>query len=99
MNSILKQKIHDLKQIFEFPRLCLANYFEQLRNRIDLIAVQRCLNENNKEFKKLLNKNWVLIIERIHLFELKCFQKVKTNKFSRDLTNETLELIKQVKLK
>jgi Leucine-rich repeat (LRR) protein len=90
-----KQKIEDLKHILQYPRLYLANYFEQFRNRIDLLAVQRCLNEDNKEFKKLLNKNWVLIIEKINLFELKCFQKVKTNKFNKDLTEETLEIIKQ----
>ncbi len=30
-----KQKIEDLKHILQYPRLYLANYFEQLRNRID----------------------------------------------------------------
>ena len=92
----LKEILADLKILIEIPRLYLANYFQELRNRIDLLAVERCFNETNE---KELNANWTLIIKKIASFEKECFRKMPTNQFSKDVASDALNLVNQIESK
>ena len=80
--------LDDLKLISEIPRLYLANYFEDFKNKIDLIAAHRCLNETDKEIRKALNDNWSELIKKIELFEDECVRRVSKFKSSIDLIDQ-----------
>ena len=43
--------LDDLKIIFEIPRLFISNYFNDLRNQIDLAAIRFLINKSKTQFK------------------------------------------------
>lgn len=79
----LNKLLDDLRFVIELPRLYLANYFEELKARIDLLVAQRCHNETDKEIRKVLNANWSELINRIEVFEQECLARINNNKFSK----------------
>lgn len=92
---IIKQKelkrmaksIADLKFQFEFPRLYLSNYFEELRNEIDLSIAKKMQQKPNEEIKRKLTEDYIQIIDRINSFENSCFKIRAANKFSNEFSD------------
>ena len=73
--QILK-KLEDLKLIIEMPKLYLANYFQDLRNKVDLEMVSKqILHNNHIEKKNELNQIWIEMISKIDSFEKECKNK------------------------
>ncbi len=72
----LENELEKLFDILKFPGLYLANFFDELRNEIDLEfeshKLSATLNQNN-----LIKDNHKLIIERAKLFEKDCIQQLK----------------------
>ena len=77
----LKTELQRVMQICEMPRLYLADYFMELRNRVDKQIVskqmQTQIEEKQKELLKLV---WTETIEKIELFERKCNNLVNKTK-------------------
>jgi len=64
--------IHDLRQIFEIPKLYLANYFLNLRNEVDKEVYSNLINLEEENEKTKLNELWKEIILKINLLEKEC---------------------------
>ena len=82
MSETNKDKLHksiqNLRQILELPKLYLADYFIDLRNKVDKAIVFKLFSFQNEEEKKnRLNETWQLIIQKINLFEKKSVQNPK----------------------
>ena len=70
------KKLEDLKLIVEMPKLYLANYFQELRNKVDLEMFSKQILHNNEiEMKNELNQNWIEMISKIDTFEKECKNK------------------------
>ena len=99
MNKI-NERLDNLKFLIEIPRLYIANYFQELRNRIDILAAERCFNPTNEKNKHELNVNWAHIIKKIDLFENESLRKMPSNTMTNatiaELVNEALVLINQI---
>ena len=67
-----RKELEDLKQIYEMPRLYLANFFSDLRNQVDFQIVSK---QSNIENIHELNRVWLEIIKKINSFENKCANK------------------------
>ena len=71
-----KQLLKDLeepKDIIEFPRLYLANYFSELRNEVDKEFIFILMHHHGDEqIKTNLNQSWQKMIEHINSFEEQC---------------------------
>ena len=65
--------IHDLRQIFEIPKLYLANYFLNLRNELDKEVYSNLINLEEDD-KTKLDEIWKEIILKINLHENKCME-------------------------
>ena len=71
------QKLEDLKSIVELPKLYLANYFQELRNKVDIEMVSKqMLHNNHIEMKTELNQIWVEMISKIDSFEKQCTKNI-----------------------
>ena len=94
-------QIDELKQMQKFPRFYLSNFFDELKNQIDLkYAVKK--NEQNK---------YIEIIKNIELFEQDAYKKSKSfNTFDNEIKSieyklndsnftELAELIDELKFK
>ena len=70
------QKLQDLKLIIEMPKLYLANYFQNLRNKVDkYMFSKQILHNNDIEKKNELNQIWTEMISKIDSFEKECKNK------------------------
>ncbi len=99
----LNKDLDELKTLFQLPRLYMSNFFSDLKRDIDLASVKHAaaanLNNNNNdnlEQTNLLKKAWTDIIQRVDTFESECFNLLRTNKFSSEITNELNETIKLI---
>ena len=64
------EKLDELKQMLELPNLYLANYFSELRNKVDqTILEKQLLFSDDKEKQNKLNEIWRQLIQRIDTFE------------------------------
>ena len=71
------QKLQDLKLIIEMPKLYLANYFQNLRNKVDkYMFSKQILHNNDIEKKNELNQIWVEMISKIDSFEKQCTKNI-----------------------
>ena len=67
------EKLVELKSIIEIPKLYLANYFKELRNKVDKdMFPKQMLHNNDIEMKNELNQIWVEIISKVDSFEKEC---------------------------
>ena len=72
-NQQMLKKLEGLKSIVELPKLYLANYFQELRNKVDKeMFSKQILHENDNEMKNELNQNWKEMISKIESFEKEC---------------------------
>ena len=88
-----KEKLEKFKSSIQSSRLYLAEYFDKLRNEIDIEA-EKCLNKSNQSKIKndvqkstdqdTINSNRKQMLDEINSFEIKCFD---------NLANETLETV------
>ena len=71
--------LDELQLIVEIPNLFLANYFEELRNNVDIemFAKQIIHNNDNEDIKNEVNKNWKEMISKIDSIEKECKNKDK----------------------
>ena len=66
------QKLEDLQIIVEIPNLYLANYFQELRNNVDIeMFSKQMLHNNDKNEAK--NEIWKEMISKIYSFEKEDF--------------------------
>ena len=88
-------KTDDLKQIIEIPSLYLSNYFNELRNEVDLecLKKQKQYEERNQENKTKINEIWKEMITKIDSFEKQCINN--TIKDHQQVINrlESIELM------
>ena len=71
------KKLDDLKLIVEIPKLYLANYFQELRNKVDKeMFPKQILHNNDIEKKNELNQIWVEMISKIDSFEKQCTKNI-----------------------
>ena len=75
-NQQMLQKLEGLKSIVELPKLYLAYYFQELRNKVDLEMVSKqMLHRNDIEMKNKSNQIWIEMISKIDSFEKQCKNK------------------------
>ena len=69
----LLKDLEELKDIIEFSRLYLANYFSELRNEVDKEFISILMHHHGDEqIKTNLNQSWKKMIEHINSFEEQC---------------------------
>lgn len=105
--EVLLRELHKLKYITDFSGLYLANYFIDLRNKVDKKFVTKLarLKEDDKDVKSKLNVKWLEIIAKIQLFEKNCFKrkfyleanKQRINTIESSLSNEKALDLKALK--
>lgn len=88
MNA-LNNEFERLKQVFRQPRLCIHNYFRDLRTEIDATYALKT--------DELNHKTWLDLISKVDSFERDCMRGFK--KFSIDTTQETEDKIEFVETK
>jgi hypothetical protein len=89
INEEINKNFEKLKQIFQFPRFYLSEYFTNLKTEVDLaFSLEEQQADDRTEFKK----NWVDMIQRIENFEQECFKKKKTNVFN-DVISDQVKFI------
>ena len=82
------QLMSKLKQ-FNPPDLYIWNYFNDLKNKIDLVYSERLLNEENMELIATLNNDLNQIIDKIKTIEQQCLSALKQDTLSQILKNKT----------
>ncbi len=93
--EFLNKEIERLKLILELPKLYLADYFIDLRNRVDKNVVSKLANlQNDDEKKKKLNEIWQSMIQKIDSFERKCVRNPKIEMSKKN--NERLSSIETI---
>ena len=71
-------KLDELQLIVEIPNLYLANYFQELRNKVDIEMFSKQKIQNNDiEKKNEIDQIWVEMISEIYSFEKQCKNKDK----------------------
>jgi Leucine-rich repeat (LRR) protein len=74
--NVLKEEINELKQMQKFPRFHLSNYFDKLKNEIDL----------RYAFKQVAKDIYLEIIKIIELFEQDAYKTCKSiNTFDNEI--------------
>ena len=102
----LIEALDNLKTIFEVPKLFVYNYFNELRNRIDLSAIRFIINkrklfnemdadaDKHRLEMKQINGNWIMMIHKLMVLEQECYQNY-TN-LGLTYNNEVRETIKLI---
>lgn len=97
MRTFVYKKLDDLKYLFESPCFFLANYYSELRNKIDL-ATEYLLSantaNNNQNLNDDLNQTRNELIQRINSHENLCLINYKKN--VKNLRNDLSDSIKTV---
>ena len=75
--EITKEKflkdLNELKDALEYPKLFMANYFNDLRNDVDIAFAPKQLEFlHDQEKKKQIDDLWQQMINRIDTFEKNC---------------------------
>ncbi len=95
----LSLKLDKLKAIVDFPRFYLANYFEGLRNEVDLVATRLTTAEDIIfPIERKLKENWLLIIKKIKTFEDECIKRLPNSKLSMEIYVEFAQIVKQLEI-
>lgn len=68
MNA-LNSEFERLKQVFRQPRLCMHNFFSDLRAEIDLVYALKQDEENRK--------TWLELISKVDTYERECLREFK----------------------
>lgn len=84
--------LEEIKQIIEYPKLYLINYFENLKSKVDLDFEQRLSLIKDDEIKREKTDKWLKLIEIIE----KCLKKCLNNHIPKELIEETNGLIIQL---
>lgn len=95
----LKTDLESLRNLLNYPRFYLSNYFNDIRNEADVAFIKKDLDETDPDFKRKIKENWLEIIEKIDSFEKECIQMLAGNSFSKQIQNETNELIEKIENK
>ncbi len=75
LNESLLTELNELREIVEFPRLYLINYFIDLKNQVDKQFALKQFREQNIETNQKLSKTWQKMISFIDLFEKECLNQ------------------------
>jgi len=75
LNESLLTELNELREIVEFPRLYLINYFIDLKNQVDKQFALKQFREQNIETNQKLSKTWQNMISFIDLFEKECLNQ------------------------
>lgn len=94
--SELEKGLSNLKILFEIPRLYICDCLSDIRAEIDLAFNEKIISSKKNE---LLIQNWISMIELIYLYEEKCLDKFKTNKFSTQISDEASRHIDLIEIK
>lgn len=92
----LNKKLDDLRTLFKCPRLYLTNWFDEIKNDVDIAYGQKEIFETDPDLRTILRTNWNSIIERISLFEENCLKNQPTNKFNQHTTEAISQVINSV---
>ena len=86
-----------LKKITEFPNLYLADYFNDLRNKVDKECDPKQQElQNDKEKKR--NELWKQMITKIDSFEKNCIRKIYDFDVIKIRINEIEEILNSEQL-
>ena len=97
--EILEKKFDYLKEVFKQPRLALSCYFSDLRNQVDLACIKKTNSLETDADKKIVNKNWSAIINRINSFEEECLNRQVDNEFDVDVAQRARDSIQLIESK
>ena len=86
----LSNEINDIKFLFEFPKLYMSKYFDDLRYRVDNFFASKQIESSESETKLI----YLTMISKIDSFEKECFEikNLFTSNFIRS-TAKSLEAI------
>ena len=79
----LSYELNRLKILIEIPNLYINDYFFEIRNEIDSAVVEKLIKENNQVNESLI-KNWIQMIDMVHLIESECLENIKKNKLNSE---------------
>ena len=94
----LDKQLYKLKEILNFPRIYLCNYFADLKTEIDLSFAKKQQNSSNAEIMQILHENYKQMIDKVNSIEEHCL-KIQKQTFNDELTHETNSIIKQIENK
>ena len=66
----LSNEINDIKFLFEFPKLYMSKYFDDLRYRVDNFFASKQIESSESETKLI----YLTMISKIDSFEKECFE-------------------------
>ena len=71
-------KLEDLKKIVEIPKLYVADYFIELRNKVDKeMFSKQMIHKDDNQMKNEISETWKKLISRIDSFEKECINTDK----------------------
>ena len=94
---ILRSRLNDLKVAHETPKLFLVNYFDNLRNQIDIECEIRIQDSTNSEANEII-KTQMLLIDEVNLFQGQCIDRI-SNQSSEKNQEQRLKLIEEIESK
>ena len=89
--SNLRNQFEQLNLLYQFPRLYLHKYFNDMKTRIDITFVKKERILIDDQLKEELNNNWFDMLQKVNQFEQDCLRKL-TMKFDPE-TNRNIQLI------
>ena len=90
--ELLELNLNELKSAYNSPRIHLANFFDNLRHKIDMEFYLYARQENSQS-SHILQCNLSQIIDEVKSFEHNCFKELLTNQFDEELSNKVSNVI------
>lgn len=87
--------IEKIKQMIEYPKLYLSNYFGDVKSEIDIEFFKLRSSSKNEINIQKNNKKWLNLIELIDKCQAKCID----NKIPNDLIEETIKKLDNIESK
>jgi len=91
----LKEEISELKLIFEFPKYFIGNFFNDLRNDIDLAFVKKKHETQSLQQQMKIEGIWTDLRNEIISFEKECKQKQDSQPIDQEITNKIINLLEE----
>lgn len=78
-SETINDSFKELKLAYENPKLYIATYFSELRNKIDIDYETYLLNDNDDEPSTLANEFLTSMIDNVNSFEKDCLSKLTSS--------------------
>ena len=104
--KILHNELNHLKSAFEAPRMYLAEYFDEFKNKVDIeceIFSKAIISQDgDQKASEVLNQarlDQSVIVEEIKFHEQACLENMPTNEFESTFRQQFENMIRSLEVK